>query len=128
MLASPPAPAEEIQGGPASTAARGSLLFRIHCQNCHGRSGTGNGPMAKLMTVPPANLTMLAVRDGGEFPTERVRRVIDGRAEVRAHGMREMPVWGLTLAQRDRDNDQEAETRARIEDLVAHLKSIQAKE
>ena len=28
------------------------------------------------------------------FPRERIHNVIDGRAEVKIHGARDMPVWG----------------------------------
>ena len=40
-----------------------------------------------------ASLASFAVRNGGVFPSERVRRIIDGR-DVAAHGNFEMPVWG----------------------------------
>ena len=104
---------------------RAALLYRIHCQNCHGENGEGDGPMARLLTSQPADLTSIADNNGGEFPTDTVRQTIDGRGEIRAHGMREMPVWGLTLQQTDRDTAQADEIRARIDDLVRHLKSIQ---
>jgi hypothetical protein len=71
--------------------------------------------------VPP-NLTTLAQRNGGPFPRDRVRGVIEG-AGVRAHGDREMPVWG-TLFRRARPGDPGAA--ARIDAVVDFLQSIQA--
>ena len=37
--------------------------------------------------------THYAERNGRAFPSERLRRIIDGR-DVAAHGDRTMPVWG----------------------------------
>jgi mono/diheme cytochrome c family protein len=104
---------------------RGALLYRIHCANCHGDSGAGDGPMAEVLTEAPTDLTRLARSAGGEFPAGDVRRAIDGREAVRGHGRQEMPVWGLTFQERGRDTDQEAEVRGRIDDLLAFLRSIQ---
>jgi hypothetical protein len=84
--------------------------------------------MAKLLTVSPSDLTRIRPSDDGEFPADKIRLVIDGRTDVRAHGTREMPVWGLTLQQSDRDSAQEDETSARIDDLVTYLESIQVEE
>ena len=120
-----PAVGSDATGSATRQDTGGKLLYRIHCQNCHGETGMGDGPMAKLLTIQPADLTSIARRNDGDFPTDQIRQAIDGRTEIRVHGMREMPVWGLTLQQADRDSDQEEEIRARIDDLVAHLKTIQ---
>lgn len=40
------------------------------------------------------SLTTLRKKNGGVFPFIRVYETIDGRVKVRAHGPREMPVWG----------------------------------
>jgi mono/diheme cytochrome c family protein len=125
IAVSAPAVSRETTDSAAQQGDRGKLLYRIHCQNCHGERGAGDGPMAKLLTIQPTDLTSIARRNEGDFPTDRMRLVIDGRSEVRGHGVREMPVWGLSLQQPDRDSDQEKEVRARIDDLVAHLKTIQ---
>ena len=45
--------------------------------------------------VKPADLTQLAKHNDGQFPFWTVYRVIDGREEVKAHGSRAMPIWGL---------------------------------
>ena len=114
------------EAGPREAASRGSLSYRLHCLNCHGESGSGDGPMADLLKVTPTDLTVLAKDNGGELPTERIYRAIDGREEVRGHGPRGMPVWGIGLQDLSRDHDQEAEVRARILDLVAYIGSLQA--
>ena len=75
-------------------------------------------------------LTQLAKRAGGKFPADLMARVIDGRAEVKAHGGRDMPVWGDYFAAEKPEASgvvKEAEAQARIGALVAYLASIQAK-
>jgi putative copper resistance protein D len=41
----------------AASVKRGFEVFQGNCTGCHGVSGEGNGPMAKGLTVPPADLT-----------------------------------------------------------------------
>jgi hypothetical protein len=50
--------------------------------------------MAQDLVARPTDLTTLSKRNGGVFPAQRVYEIIDGREEVKAHGSREMPVWG----------------------------------
>ena len=104
---------------------RGSLLYQIHCRNCHGKHGNGRGPMAKELRIVPSDLRTIAAENGGEFPANEIFEVIEGTHIVRGHGEREMPVWGLTFVQRDTDADQSASVRARIDALVDFLESIQ---
>ena len=56
--------------------------------------GKGDGPAAKSLAKPPADLTKLSQNNSGVFPVARVYDVIDGRLQVIMHGTREMPVWG----------------------------------
>jgi mono/diheme cytochrome c family protein len=72
----------------------GRQLFERHCSACHGMDGRGGGPVAAALRTPPADLTQIAKRRGGAFPVAEIAAYIDGRAEVRAHGSRDMPVWG----------------------------------
>lgn len=103
----------------------GRRAFEIHCSNCHGGQARGDGPMAEMLTVPPADLRRISLRNEGEFPFRRVYRIIDGREEVRGHGMREMPVWGLTFMERGSDVPQTDQVRGRILQLIHYLQSIQ---
>jgi mono/diheme cytochrome c family protein len=112
---------------PAERIERGRTGYRTYCSNCHGDGGRGDGKMAEVLRVPPANLIRLAEDNGGSFPADRVFRAIDGRDEIRGHGRREMPVWGIGFRDPGRADDQEEGVRQRILDLVAFLESIQVR-
>ncbi|MGE5710857.1 MAG: hypothetical protein ACM34B_11800, partial [Nitrospira sp.] len=47
--------------------------------------------------IPPADLTTLAQKNNGEFPSSHVAAVLRGEEEVTAHGSTDMPVWGPVL-------------------------------
>jgi mono/diheme cytochrome c family protein len=44
-------------GFAAATIVRGQAVFAANCVGCHGPAGRGDGPVAKTLAVPPANLT-----------------------------------------------------------------------
>jgi mono/diheme cytochrome c family protein len=104
--------------------SRGEVLYRAHCAACHGSAAHGDGPVAGELKTPPTDLTWLR-DDAGAFAADRSRRFIDGREEVRGHGSREMPIWGLTFQDWSRPEEQEDEVAGRIDDLVHYLRSIQ---
>jgi len=81
--------------------------------------------MREILTIEPADLTTIARRHKGEFPTDLLVEVIDGRRHLPAHGVREMPVWGITFQTLDLATNQESEVERRIRELVAYLESIQ---
>jgi mono/diheme cytochrome c family protein len=102
----------------------GRVLFVKYCASCHGASGHGDGPAADALRVKPADLTQFATRNGGIFPNERTRRMIDGRESgARAHGNIEMPVWGDEF--QVREGLTETAARSRIEAIVNYIGSIQ---
>jgi hypothetical protein len=105
----------------------GAEMYERLCASCHGASGHGDGPVASLIKIGVPDLTRIAYRDGGEFPTEDVRRTIDGRLERRAHGPRDMPVWGWQFYDSSSTNDaaERAIVDSMIDRLVEYLRSIQ---
>lgn len=103
----------------------GSVLYQRNCTNCHGSRAKGDGQVARLLTVKPADLTQLAANNGGEFPTEQVHKAIDGREGVPGHGMRDMPIWGDVFVAEDGYAEAEAEAAHKIRSLVVYLKKIQ---
>ena len=102
--------------------AQGRQIYLEYCASCHGLTGEGDGPVAPALATPPANLRRLSERFGNPLPEDQVARFIDGRAEVKAHGPRDMPVWGARFFAETRN---ENAVRARIARLVAYLQSIQ---
>jgi hypothetical protein len=80
-----------------------------------------------LIEIGVPDLTRIAERHQGEFPTENVRRTIDGRWDRREHGARDMPVWGWQLYDSQSQNDAEAraQVNSMIDRLVAYVRSIQ---
>lgn len=116
---------ETAPNGPSDSAVAGALSYRVYCASCHGAKAQGDGPVAEVLRIPPPDLTSLAARHGGVFPSERVRRSIDGRDEIRSHGRSEMPVWGLAFRESGRSTEEEAEIQQRILDLVEYLRTIQ---
>lgn len=72
----------------------GKAEYESNCASCHGLGGKGDGPLSESFRTIAADLTTLAKRNDGVFPSQRVYEIIDGRQEVAAHGPRAMPVWG----------------------------------
>jgi mono/diheme cytochrome c family protein len=107
--------------------AGGELEYQNHCAVCHGVDAKGDGIMSKFLTLKPTDLTQLSKRHGGKFPFWQVYRTIDGRDEVRAHGLSEMPVWGQRFRADARGNDPGARAQAagRLLSLVFYLQHIQ---
>ncbi len=108
--------AEELSG------YSGAELYKRFCSSCHGSGGAGDGPVAATLRVMVPDLSRLAQRRGGVFPTASVRRIIDGREVRAAHGARRMPVWGYEFRAAGADGEK-ADTL--VERLVEHLRSIQ---
>jgi mono/diheme cytochrome c family protein len=114
---------ETLQEASSASSDLGASLFATHCATCHGAGAQGNGPMAPNLRHPPPDLTRYTARNGGKFPAEHVRRIIDGR-DVASHGDRQMPVWGNAFTS-SKDGVSQAEARARIEAIVKYLEAIQ---
>jgi hypothetical protein len=86
-----------------------------------------------MLQVSMPDLTTLVKNNGGVFPVARVYNVIDGREEIKAHGTREMPIWGKHLTFRaapqydDYGYQPEEFVRARILAVIDYLYRLQAK-
>ncbi|SMX32795.1 c-type cytochrome [Actibacterium lipolyticum] len=77
----------------AQDPERGEEVFLSYCAACHGLEGRGDGQMAAILEILPADLTQLSANNGGVFPLFDVLRKIDGRDPVLAHGG-VMPLYG----------------------------------
>ena len=111
----------------------GKREYDANCAICHGLVGKGDGPYKTYLNKVPTDLTVLAKQNGGVFPMGRVYDVIDGRADVAAHGPRDMPIWGRTYSVKaaeyyfDAPYDSDAYVRARILALADYLNRLQVK-
>ena len=120
-----------IAGAATAQDARiGERLYTRYCTACHGPQGTGDGPMTRVLTVDPPDLTRLAAKNGGGFPRRRVIWRMDGRDPILAHG-NEMPVYGDLLTGETLDiRDETGETIRSTQpmaDLLAFLERLQAR-
>jgi mono/diheme cytochrome c family protein len=113
------------QAAPAAPES-GERIYRVSCAACHGADAHGSGPVAPLLNVAVPDLTLIAARRNGAFPELEVYRIIDGQADLRAHGARHMPVWGYEFFGDDADDElAHARAASKIDSLVAYLRSIQ---
>jgi mono/diheme cytochrome c family protein len=110
------------QPTPLIQSMKGVDIYRAYCASCHGAQGKGDGPVAPALTTKIPDLTTIAQRNGGVFPTNRVRKIIAGEEQILGHGSREMPVWGPIFHQVERDRDY---GEVRLQNVTDYLKSIQ---
>jgi mono/diheme cytochrome c family protein len=108
----------------------GRQEYDANCAVCQGPAGKGDGPYAAALKIPMPDLTVLAKKNGGVFPSAQVFSLIDGRADVQGHGPRDMPVWGedyLAKAPRGESSvDREGFVRGRILALIDYMNRLQA--
>ena len=103
----------------------GRRLFHAYCASCHGVNGTGNGPAASALKKAPPDLTRIRERNGGDFPSAKIQKIISGEEiPTAAHGSRVMPIWGPIFGQIAWDQDLR---KVRIYNLTRHLESLQKK-
>lgn len=115
-------------GAVAQDVDAGAALYARHCATCHGVDATGGGPMAPVLVLQPPDLTALAARNGGVFPTTRVVMRIDGRDPLVSHGS-PMPVYGDFFEGQEislkAETGQPILTSPAVVDLVAYLQGVQ---
>lgn len=109
----------------------GEEEFMNSCAVCHGVGGKGGGPIVDFLKEPPADLTQIRKKNGGRFPMQRIYDLIIDAGRNRAHGNRDMPVWGDRYAQEVIEAEGEfgmgshPTVRARVLELVFYLATIQ---
>jgi mono/diheme cytochrome c family protein len=72
----------------------GKAEYEQKCIICHGILGKGDGAYGQMLKKPATDLTVLSKNNGGVFPFAHVFETIEGTHELKAHGTREMPIWG----------------------------------
>lgn len=104
----------------------GVRLYQTYCASCHGLTGHGDGPVQPIIGAGVPDLTQLSQRNGGRFPAEKIRQIIDGRTEYAAHGSRKMPVWGFEFyGESSNEATARGEADETINRLVRYLETIQ---
>ncbi|HLI82214.1 MAG TPA: hypothetical protein VKV03_19640 [Candidatus Binataceae bacterium] len=116
----------------ASVPSSARKDFVLHCADCHGVDGKGNGPAVQIIPgFKPIDLTVLSRSNGGQFPREEVSDIIDGRKRLPGHfdADTDMPLWGLTFQPEGREFSKESEekVKARIAALTDYIEGIQQK-
>jgi hypothetical protein len=115
-----------LTAGARAQPYSGSGDYQVYCLSCHGTEGRGDGMIAKSLKKRPADLTLIAQRNGGVFPDAKVFKTIDGRQPGNAHNATDMPAWGEVLAKSSVSVGAE-NAAARINALVKYLETLQAK-
>lgn len=121
--------AAALLAAPAMAEDLGKEEYMNACALCHGESGTGDGPLAELMTVAVPDPTTISARKDGAVPFMDIFMVADGRTGIRGHGC-PMPVWGDRFAaeagERYGPNGAGEVVRGRILSRVCHLQLLQS--
>ena len=81
---------------------KGQSIYAIHCTNCHGTKGKGDGPIGKMLVPPAANLTVIGEKSDQELLTT----IKNGRPGTA------MPSWKGDLSAQD------------VSDVLAYVRSL----
>ncbi len=96
-----------------------------YCASCHGIEGGGDGPVAEALTVPPTDIRMYRRDNDGVFSVDDLIEIIKGAKDVRAHGSREMPVWGNIWTEVNGRAVPDEQVDRRVNELVEYIRSVQ---
>jgi len=110
---------------PYTSPASGREMYTAYCASCHGTHAKGDGPAAAALKIPPTDLTTLAQKNNGNFPSNHVAAVLSGQEEVTAHGSKDMPVWGPVFFRVSHGHV--TEVQQRISNLTQYIESLQGK-
>ena len=113
------------EAAPMTSPASGKEMFVSYCASCHGKDAKGNGPAAAALKQLPADLTTLAKRNGGKYPSDKITTILRGQTNLMAHGDQEMPVWGPVFWRLSGGHEEQVQMR--IANLNRYLESLQEK-
>jgi mono/diheme cytochrome c family protein len=108
-----------------TAAQSGKAMYTEYCAACHGMNATGNGPAVPALKTAPPDLTTLAKRHDGKYPSDYVANLLRSGKDGSAHGSSEMPTWGPLFRSLDQQHDDTVQQR--IRNLSRYLESLQAK-
>jgi len=118
-------PAKAQEQLPPTYMTSGRAMYKQYCSACHGATAKGDGPAAYALKIPPANLSTLAKRHMGKFPTDYVTAVLQFGPGFTAHGSTDMPTWGPLFEVLDKQNERAVQLR--IKNLCDYLITLQEK-
>jgi hypothetical protein len=116
------------QSGTAATSVAvesGPETFQESCAVCHGAKGRGNGPAAAALIPRPSDLSTLAKRNGGVFPTAHVEAVLKSTDNSVEGHTSAMMIWRAMFLADANGNSTAADTR--VSNLVKFIASLQVK-
>jgi mono/diheme cytochrome c family protein len=123
-----PAPTKP-RGAPAPDpgvyGVSGAYAYRTYCASCHGIDGKGDGPLAESLRFHPPDRSLVAKRNGGEYPAEKILRIVDGRKSLPGHGGPDMPIWGDAFRNAETGYD-DAKVKEKVRSVVDYLRTLQA--
>lgn len=101
--------------------------FADYCAGCHGATGLGDGELVADLAKKPADLTLLAHRNKGAFPTTKVMAQIWGYTGKKGDGVMPdfAPLLEGSLVPYDGGDGIATPTPARLVALAEYLKFIQ---
>jgi mono/diheme cytochrome c family protein len=106
-----------------TSPASGEEMYNTYCAVCHGKDGRGTGPAAEALKTPPTDLTTLAQKHGGKYPSDHVSAAIQGDLNLPAHGSKDMPVWGQLFWHMS--GGHQSEVQLRVANLNKHIEAMQ---
>jgi mono/diheme cytochrome c family protein len=109
----------------SAPADSGKEMFASYCAVCHGPAAKGDGPAASALKTPPPDLTVLAKKSGGTYPSAHVAAVIRGQASLASHGTADMPVWGPLFS--SISGGHPGQVQQRISNLTKYVGTLQVK-
>ena len=121
----PEVPTAEVKKTPApyTPPSSGRDMYIAYCASCHGKDGKGDGPAAAALKSAPTDLTLLAAKNGGQFPKSHVSQTIKGDSATPSHGSKDMPVWGPIFRAMGTTSD--GVVQLRVRNLTKYIASLQ---
>jgi len=118
-------PAGAVEQEHLIQSLNGKALYQAYCATCHGADAKGGGPAAAALKKAPPDLTVIAKKNGGKFPSLQIQKMISGEdVGTAAHGSRAMPIWGPVFGQIAWDQDL---GKVRVYNLAGYIESLQKK-
>jgi mono/diheme cytochrome c family protein len=107
------------------TSVDGQDMYAAYCVSCHGTSAKGTGGAAPAMSTVVPDLTTIAQRHGGDYPTLYVQSAIRGDTNARP-SEQTMPHWGVLLGSVSKYD--RAKVDLRIHNLADYLETLQVQQ